>query len=34
MAFTSKNEILRIAGYNVGFKKFVESLNEIEANDE
>jgi len=34
MAFTSKNEILRIAGYNVGFKKFVESLNEREANDE
>ena len=30
-AFSSKKEITRIANYNVGFKKFVESLNEIEV---
>lgn len=32
-AFTNKREITRLANYNVGFKKFVESLNTIPVDE-
>lgn len=31
-SFSSKKEITRIADYNIGFKKFVDSLEKLEAN--